>query len=228
MGSLAAGGAAATGTGAFGSVEAERDVSVNVANDPNAYVGLSVPNEADFASKSGGTVEFNFDENHDGAGSGNGLNANADTYIGPELKVTNQGQDAFHLLLDPSNINDKLDTGGLSFYIHTNSYEEDDIRHEKGGGLTGTPQSHNNVGVILTTGASVKIGGAFRDMTNSPSEVNFEDASLTVYAITDDSERFPSAGPSSADSGTYPVVVDPGNGKNDYDDGYEYSSYSSA
>ena len=209
LGSLAAGGAAVMGTGAFGSVQADRDVSVNVANDPNAFVGLSPAGGADFAEDNGGTVEFNFDEN---AGAlGNGLNANADTYIGPELKITNQGQDAFQLLLDVSDVDDKLDTGSLSFYIHTNSYPDDDVRGAFGGTVKAIPPNNGNQGVILTPGGSVILGGAFRDITENPANVNFEDASLTVYAISDESERFPESGPSDQ-SGEYPIVVNPGAG----------------
>jgi len=219
-GSLAAGSAAAMGTGAFGSVEANRDVSVNVAGDSNAYVGLSVPSGADFAQSTGGTVEFNFDENHNGGGSGNGLNADADTYMGPELTVTNQGQDAFLLLLDPSDINNKLDTGSLSFYIHTAS--ENGIAGDLGGTVAGAPPNTGKQGVILTVGASVTIGGAFRDITENPANVNFEDADLTVWAVTDESERYPNSGPSDqrpqASSPKYPIVLDP----DDSDGGSEY------
>jgi hypothetical protein len=220
LGALASGSAAAIGTGAFGSVEANRDVSVNVANDPNAFVGLDTPSEADFAESNGGTIEFNF--NSESGASGNGLNANADTYMGPELTITNQGQDAFQLLIDPSGINSQLDTGSLSFYVHTNSYPDGDVRGEFGGTVSGSPPNNGNQGVILTPGASVTLGGAFRDITGDPTNVNFADADLTIYAITDESERFPESGPSDQ-SGDYPIVVNPGAG-GDYSNGSPYDN----
>ncbi len=60
MGSLAAGGAAATGTGAFTQVTAERDVTVKTAGDAGAYLDLNPISE--YSEISGGQLTLNFGE----------------------------------------------------------------------------------------------------------------------------------------------------------------------
>jgi len=221
MGSLAAGSAAAMGTGAFGSVQASRDVSVDVVSDENALVGLKPATEADYVETTGDTVEFNFDGSQQDI-DGTGLNSDARTDFGPELIVTNQGPDPFLLLLDPSDINNSLfpnsDEKALSFYIHTAKMDEngDDIA---GGTVTGSPPNTGRQGVILKPGAPVTISGSFKFRDKSPSDI--DDATLSVYAVTDESERFPDSGPSdqrpnaSASDAGYPRVLDP----SDEDDG---------
>lgn len=67
LGSLAAGGAAAMGTGAFSSAQAERTVSVDVAADDQAYVELSAVDER-FADDEGNQLSISFDEEGDGEG----------------------------------------------------------------------------------------------------------------------------------------------------------------
>jgi len=59
LGALTAGGGAALGTGAFSSVEAERSVSVEVADDANAYLALEATSE--YATENGdGVLELDF------------------------------------------------------------------------------------------------------------------------------------------------------------------------
>jgi hypothetical protein len=87
MGSLAAGGAATLGTGAFTTVEAERSVSISVANDTNAYLGLDPVDDApgnEYVSLSGGTLELSITNNGEGAG----VNKNAVTEFTDLFTVT--------------------------------------------------------------------------------------------------------------------------------------------
>jgi hypothetical protein len=86
MGSLAAGGAAAVGTGAFTSVSAERTVSVAVAGDSNAYLSLQPTDER--ASLNNGELELAFDESNAGA---LGLNPNSRSAFTDLFKIQNQG-----------------------------------------------------------------------------------------------------------------------------------------
>jgi hypothetical protein len=90
MGSLTAAGAAGLGTGAFTSVEADRQVDVQVASDANAYLGLdnSGANNDAYFDASGDEYAVNF------AGSGNsgtGVNPNADTVAESVFTIENQG-----------------------------------------------------------------------------------------------------------------------------------------
>jgi len=91
MGSLAAGSAATLGTGAFTSVQAERDITISTTNDSGAYLGISPhsgPN-GQYASTSGGTVSLDFTST--GAASDTGLNDNAKINIENVLNITNNG-----------------------------------------------------------------------------------------------------------------------------------------
>ncbi|GAB3322717.1 DUF1102 domain-containing protein [Haloplanus salinarum] len=93
MGSIAAGGAATVGTGAFTSVEANRTVNVNVADDTNAYVGLratSDPNGQFASGSSSDEITIDFDSSGS-PGSGSGVNPNAETVFEEVFQIENQG-----------------------------------------------------------------------------------------------------------------------------------------
>lgn len=82
------------GTGAFTQVEAERTVTVDFADDSNAFLGLNEtaenPEYVSFVNGGAGqqVVEINLDGS---AADGDGLNDDAVTTIDPVLNVTNQG-----------------------------------------------------------------------------------------------------------------------------------------
>ena len=84
MGSLAAGSAAAMGTGAFTSGSVTRSATMTVANDENAYIGLR-PGHARGASERVRTTsdgELTIDFSDDGDATGSGINDNARYQIG--------------------------------------------------------------------------------------------------------------------------------------------------
>lgn len=67
LGALSAGSAAAVGTGAFSSVFAVRDISVEVADDSEAY--LTLQSESEYAEESAeGVLELDFSEEVSGGG----------------------------------------------------------------------------------------------------------------------------------------------------------------
>jgi hypothetical protein len=89
LGSLAAGGAAVTGTGAFTSANATRTATVQSLGDPNNFLGM-VPVDDDRASlNSNGEIEFDFQEGEDGNPSG--INSNATTQFDEVFELTNNG-----------------------------------------------------------------------------------------------------------------------------------------
>ena len=105
MGSLAAGGAATIGTGAFTSVSADRSVTVDVADDANAFLSLTAsdgPN-AEYVDDSGNTLEVAIDER---LVSGSGLNEDARTVIRDVLQITNQGTQDIFVWVDNDTIPD--------------------------------------------------------------------------------------------------------------------------
>lgn len=100
LGALAAGSAAAVGTGAFTSVTADRAVTVNIEGDANAYLGLSATNSANgaYTNESGddGKISINFDDLTGGddrtvADGGSGVNYRAKTVAEDVFRITNQG-----------------------------------------------------------------------------------------------------------------------------------------
>ncbi|MBX0297239.1 hypothetical protein [Haloarcula nitratireducens] len=104
MGSLAAGGAAAMGTGAFSGVVSKRTASVEIAHDKNAYLGLheipSSPNES-YVDYEGGHLRIRMDPsnpNKTGNGdpsapnNGEGVNSDSYTWFNKLFKICNQGK----------------------------------------------------------------------------------------------------------------------------------------
>ena len=95
LGSLAAGGAAAMGSGAVSQITADRDVDLRIAGDSNAYLGLEPgPGAGSGTNKyveeaSDGTLEFKFGDQANGA-TGGGVNNRADTVLEEAVTITNQ------------------------------------------------------------------------------------------------------------------------------------------
>ena len=85
LGSAAAGASALVGSGAFNIVRAERDITVNVADDPFAYLGLDP--ESEYAETDSGQLAITFEDNSQG----NGINDNAKSVFYNVFRITNQG-----------------------------------------------------------------------------------------------------------------------------------------
>ncbi len=106
MGSLAAGSAAAMGTGAFTSVSADRNVSVALESDDNALLKMAPtdgPNAA-YATQNSNTLEINIDETN--SVSGDGLNDDARTIIRDVFKITNHGTQDVYVFIENEDIPD--------------------------------------------------------------------------------------------------------------------------
>ncbi|QGX93652.1 hypothetical protein EI982_02010 [Haloplanus rallus] len=104
MGSIAAGGAATVGTGAFTSVEADRSVDVAVEDDASAYLGLDTSGDANDQYVSGqgsGEIVIDFD---DSGNSGTGVNPNANTVLESVFQIENQGTQEVDVSLSGSGI----------------------------------------------------------------------------------------------------------------------------
>ena len=108
IGALAAGGSLTLSTGAFSSLEAERDVAVNVAADASAYLGIQPGdgpngNYVDTTSSDALAINLTGDNNNidNGLAGGQGLNANAITGIKDIFQVKNQGTQEIDLKIAP-------------------------------------------------------------------------------------------------------------------------------
>ncbi|MDQ2054472.1 hypothetical protein [Halobellus sp. H-GB7] len=97
LGSLAAGGAAAMGTGAFTTVESERYTSVGTSGDAQAFLALegnSGGNSGYIKDDGTGDGELLIDMNGNSKPDGNGFPFNAESTVDYLFKITNKGTQA--------------------------------------------------------------------------------------------------------------------------------------
>lgn len=97
-GSIAIGSTTLIGSGAFSSVEAERSVDVNVADDANAYLALrpSSSGNGEYATEEGGMLQITLGS----ADSGAGVNKNATTIIRNIFEIHNQGAQSVYVWVE--------------------------------------------------------------------------------------------------------------------------------
>ena len=159
LGSLAAGSAAAMGTGAFASVEATRSVSVKVAGDESAYLGLEATSP--YASIQGKQLRLDFDDNHNG---GEGVNADAVSTFDGVFRMTNNGPNRLDITIDKSELGNPHrwefvpkevyeEYSGTypedSFYPSWDDFEGYESTNASGGGLD--PGQSKLIGVMIDT-----------------------------------------------------------------------------
>lgn len=102
LGSTAAGASALVGSGAFSRVESQRSVTIQIAEDANAYLGmepLDTPNSNNYVSTDGnGHLQIDIGEHDDfdgtegGAQPGEGVNSDSFTFFDGMFQLCNQGK----------------------------------------------------------------------------------------------------------------------------------------
>ena len=167
----AIGGSALVGSGAFTSVEADRNVEVNVTDDASAYLGLEAadhPNGNEFVDDDGDTVEVDITETD---ADGQGLNPNATTTIDNLVEVTNQGtQEGVGIWVDI----DLGDIGDGDFTVYAQDSVENDER-------LGEEKDLEEEAISIDTGESLVVGVEIESA--DPAE---PDGEVTVNADTRD------------------------------------------
>jgi len=106
-GSLAAGSAAAMGTGAFTSVEANRSVTVNTSADSDALLRFEATSDNEngaYASTDNGEIEIDLSDLSDLQESPSGVNQNATTKIFDIFTIENQGTQPAIVYAQPSTL----------------------------------------------------------------------------------------------------------------------------
>jgi hypothetical protein len=103
VGALTGGGAVVTGTGAFTSVSANRDLSVQVAGDDAAFLRIDdTGNEnAAYVTETGGEFGIDITGGNPTDAGGEGVNANATTVIEDLFEVQNQGTQEIEVRVTP-------------------------------------------------------------------------------------------------------------------------------
>jgi hypothetical protein len=105
MGSLAVGGAAAIGTGAFSDVSANRTVSVKVAPDSDAYLTLKTDGNENAAYADGSSAQMTVDlDGSDSNPAGSGVNQDATTRIFDIFSIQNQGANEALVFVPPRSL----------------------------------------------------------------------------------------------------------------------------
>ena len=170
LGSLAAGGAAAMGSGAFTSVEADRDIEVEVAGDADAFLGVEpadTPNGDAYATETDGTVELNFDDGADfseidGTDGGSGINDRALTDIQDVITVTNQGTQEVTINVDFQDadgnpVGDQASVGVAGPVLRIQERNpDDDVKLE--------PGESQNIGVFFNLGKDEDFEDVIEDL----------------------------------------------------------------
>jgi len=90
LGAAVAGGASLLGSGAFTSVQADRAVTVTVADDTEALLGL-VPTTEYATLEEAGTFTLDLSPDNPTDAGGTGVNANAETIIKDAFEIENRG-----------------------------------------------------------------------------------------------------------------------------------------
>lgn len=95
--SAAIGGSAILGSGAFSRVESQRDVTIEVARDPDAYLGLDgcpdSPNQSYTNINGDGHLEIQMSEANPTDAGGEGVNSDSRTWFDNVFQICNQGKE---------------------------------------------------------------------------------------------------------------------------------------
>jgi hypothetical protein len=185
-GSLAAGGAAALGTGAFSSVEANRTLDIAVKGDASSYLRMvEGPNEnvaEDVVDITSGTVELDFNGDAAGDTDNGGLNQNAVTQFANVLTVENQGTTEVIFGVDTTPLNDKSWIENFNVFAHGDdgSPEYDGSYFDDGGDAyppsVSTPSGNQDELVDLGVGHEVDLSFAINtnDESKDPTPATIE------------------------------------------------------
>ena len=206
-GALATGGAAALGTGAFSRVESHRSVTIEVANDDDAYLGMrptSSENSGNYVDwDENGHLEIDIADQPD---DGKGVNSNSITFFDEMIEFTNQGKEDAEVCIDTSGlvsggvVEDSGDDPNVEFYLNEGYHDMDDedaTIEQTASGSTGTDVDDHLLecaegSVNLPLGKSIVVGlyvdtrGVDVDYDDDESSGTLVEGGITVLADVDE------------------------------------------
>lgn len=176
MGALVTGSAAAVGSGAFTSVEADRDITVEVADDSDAFLRLDAnppfPN-SEYAEEEDGQLVIDIGDTEAG---GQGVNPNAITNLDDVFRMFNQGTQEVEFFFELSEeIEEFIDIYQIAGGDSSTVGEGGDTSLV-GEGNAGSGPGFGGTGEQLRIGISVDLRG---EDAPAPSELGGE---VTVFA----------------------------------------------
>lgn len=167
LGGLVAGGGALIGTGAFTTVEAQRTVNVETADDADAFLGLS-PDDRDsstqntvenaYVSETDGTLQINLDGNGTNSNA-SGLNQNARTTFRRLVEIANNGtQEVTSITLEFTTTPSGVDPNNTFQFTVSGPDSAGSNRYAHSSGGTEILTGDSNIPSSLTAGSAVDFG----------------------------------------------------------------------
>lgn len=182
-GGAAVGSSALIGSGAFSSVEARRTSTVELVEDENAYLALTVEDEAYADTDGDGRLELDYTDNEE---DGKGLNQASRTQFDAVWGIENQGPETVTVFLDGVQT-EKPYQGDNEDVPH--QVEAGRIQAPAEGAGNDAPDSDNlwDDPIDLETGEKVKVGKIMQPMEGTGTG-EWED-DFAVCAFADDMTR---------------------------------------
>jgi len=182
LGSLAAGGAAATGTGAFSQSQTGREVQVSVVEDSNGFVALN--STSPYSSTDGGELEVHFNEEADDV-IGSGVTEKTTMVFEEVFEVRNQGTQRVELGLDQiargSEQEFDIQSPGQ---VGTNGFEENKVSDDTSFG------DRIDVGYSTETSKAFNQGSGTKDPDGDESiELDPGESETVDFAIRTDDDK---------------------------------------
>lgn len=177
MGSLAAGGAAALGTGAFGSADAERNARVQVVGDSSAYLQMTEGPHTTDVVRQVSDDELSFDLGADSGHGGSGMNQNGGIEWTDVVTVKNAGAQTVWFGVDLEEVKNLTGIEDANMYAHHDpgSPEYDGQFFDPNGDYpasVSTPAGNQNTLIDIAPGNEVRLSLHIEtnDNVNSGSE----------------------------------------------------------
>lgn len=193
LGSAAVGGATAVSTGAFTSVEANRDISVEVAGDSSALLafqkattgedggGSVTPNAGDYVTlPSNGQLALDFTGSDEGA---TGLNQNASTKFSNLFDIVNQGTQTVEVYVDPDQ------PGSISFFAEGPDSNDGPNTDDPGNSAFPDPDNDGDqdqgAGFSASNPVILGVGSRLENVScrvNTPEDLSDDPIEMTIVA----------------------------------------------
>ena len=177
VGSASIGGSAVLGTGAFSRIESDRAVTIAVAEDPNAYLGLdkcNTPNGSYAHLDDNGHLKIFMDEENptrDDTPLGDGVNSNSTTRFDRVFQICNQGKEQVCVWIEDDDWPKTPDgEPRIEFYVEDNS---------------GTSIIGNGNAVPVEVGGCFCVGMRVKTYGLSEGDTLLEDLDDTITIVAD-------------------------------------------
>ena len=180
LGSLVISGGLAAGTGAFTVVEADRDITVDVADDAEALLGLDPDtlDNAAYATESDGIVGVDISPDADGDFEGEGVSPFARTTIEEVIEVTNQGTQDVAVFVEASDPSlDELDGDFELFATDPDDDSDDRANLREGTDIDDELQ-------VIGAGDSFALGFEINGIGKNPDELTELEDEISDLTVT--------------------------------------------